>query len=216
MNIVDTRNIYYGHTSNLSLVCRQLAFAGIAIVWIFTAKKDSQILIPDDLIIPLVCFITALTCDLCQYFYSGVAWQIFNNCKEKEYYNVESNTFDQTAEFSAPKYINTLSLIFYYLKSLSTTLGFGFFLFFFISGKYVNFTTNGTERASEKIYKIEASKPIRIEYPKMIEKLETLSSSIEGFGQFSRSQHIEIGDPNHKCLARQMQNTPKNNENNSN
>ena len=36
MNLEYSRSTYYGHTTSFSLVCRQLALAGVALVWIFT------------------------------------------------------------------------------------------------------------------------------------------------------------------------------------
>lgn len=58
---------------SLSNINRNLAFVGIAVVWIF--KVDLKV--PNELLLPLLMFVIALAVDLFQYIYSTFAWTIF-------------------------------------------------------------------------------------------------------------------------------------------
>lgn len=66
------------HTSKLSQVHRQLAFAGIAVIWIFAITVDNTIEIEKGLIIPLVLFVTALVLDLTHLTYQAIVWGVWH------------------------------------------------------------------------------------------------------------------------------------------
>jgi len=125
MKLNDSLNNYYTHTTSLSAVSRQLSFAGIAVCWVFVVKSKVGIVISDELISVLLCFVCGLFFDLMQYIYASAAWGIFNRKKEKELGG------NDDAVFYAPRWINWPTVIFFWSKSLSLVIGY-ILLFFFI------------------------------------------------------------------------------------
>ncbi|ACH66340.1 hypothetical protein VFMJ11_1064 [Aliivibrio fischeri MJ11] len=116
MKLEDTRNNYYTHTGSLSAVCRQLAMAGIAVVWIFVQKESGKISIPAELVSPLIFFIIGLALDLLQYMYSSAAWGIVNRVKEIR--------LTEDDEFKVNPIINWPTNIFFWAKSISVIVGY--------------------------------------------------------------------------------------------
>lgn len=70
-------NTYYAATATVSAIVRQLAFVGVAVVWLFSGvdlKSGQGLDIPNDLLRPGVLLITALILDLMQYVVRTVIW----------------------------------------------------------------------------------------------------------------------------------------------
>ena len=71
MKLSDYRNTYYEFSDKASNVGRKLAFAGIAIIWIFKIEGEGAPKIPEKLFTPSALLATALAFDLlqigCQY-----------------------------------------------------------------------------------------------------------------------------------------------------
>ncbi|MDH5911032.1 hypothetical protein L8R80_00405 [Vibrio splendidus] len=116
MKLEDSRNNYYTHTGSLSAVCRQLAMAGIAVVWIFVQKESGKVSIPAELITPLIFFIVGLALDLLQYMYSSAAWGIVNRVMEMR--------FTEKDEFKVNRIINWPTNVFFWAKSTSVIIGY--------------------------------------------------------------------------------------------
>ena len=76
MNLSDARGHYEYHSGKVSEVCRQLGYAGIAVVWIF--KVDGVNAVPQPLVLPTVMLVAALALDLLQYVYAAIAWGVLN------------------------------------------------------------------------------------------------------------------------------------------
>jgi len=75
MKLDDYRETFYSYTGKASDISRQLAFAGIAIIWIF--KKDlpgAGLTVPRELIVPGLLIVLALGFDLLQYCLGTVIW----------------------------------------------------------------------------------------------------------------------------------------------
>lgn len=66
MKLAAARETYYYATGQVSQIARQLALAGIAVVWLFKAGEGSSFLLPDELALALVAFFAALILDLFQ------------------------------------------------------------------------------------------------------------------------------------------------------
>jgi hypothetical protein len=80
---------YEGLTSGL---VRQLALAGIAVIWIFKIDNPKEHLIPDECYWPLLLFVLTLVFDFLQYFILAIIWKIFFRYHEKKNNgNVEVN-----------------------------------------------------------------------------------------------------------------------------
>lgn len=74
--ILDTSYEASDKASNLS---RQLAFAGIAIIWIFrVGTKSGGVQFSEELLLPLYCFVAGLALDLGQYVYKAIIWSALN------------------------------------------------------------------------------------------------------------------------------------------
>jgi len=112
MNIDDARQSYYEHSGKLSDVNRQLAFAGIAVIWIFATITKGEITLPDNLIFPLYLFIIVLALDLFHYIALAWFWGGFQQIKEWQ-------DVSESEEFKAPRWINTPGWTFWMLKVIA-------------------------------------------------------------------------------------------------
>lgn len=154
MKISEARDFYYFYTGKTSEIVRQLALAGIAVVWIF---KTGQTQLPSELILPLNLIIGTLILDLLQYFVAATIWGLYSRYQEKvcegektsnikltQYSklrggskklteaktNIEPNSF----VFQAQRVINWPGIVFFYCKSLSL-IGAYWFLFEYLYPK---------------------------------------------------------------------------------
>lgn len=102
-------------SSNASNINRNLALAGIAIIWIFKKPSDSAPIIPGLLNFPLWCLAISLCIDLLQYFFGSFAWKIFY---ERKYYLWKKNNFKLgvVKDIEAPNYISIPIDILYLAK----------------------------------------------------------------------------------------------------
>jgi hypothetical protein len=108
----EWRQEYFGATTKASDICRNLALAGIAIIWIFKNTETSVPIIPKELVTALFLLVTCLTLDLSQYFIKGIIWYNFFSKKEEE---VEAGTAienDIKANPNLPRIIHVI----YYVK----------------------------------------------------------------------------------------------------
>lgn len=120
MKLAEVRNDYYGFTSKASDVARQLAFAGIAVVWIFKAGDTAHPSIPGALLPPLLSFGVALGLDLLQYAFASAIWGIFSWRKERW---IERHSATKDEEFQAPECLNWPALIFFWGKIAAAAIG---------------------------------------------------------------------------------------------
>ena len=85
MKLTAARDCYYSHSGNASAAARQIAFAGIAVVWVFNKPLgDKKLNLPDELVTVLLMLCIALVCDLLQYSSSAALWGYWSRRKEKE------------------------------------------------------------------------------------------------------------------------------------
>jgi hypothetical protein len=77
MKLKEIQDDYYLFTGKVSDLTRQLALAGIAVIWIFRNPELQPNLIPDQLISPLIFLGLSLGFDLLQYVYQAIAWALF-------------------------------------------------------------------------------------------------------------------------------------------
>lgn len=80
LNYFKEEKAYY--TGKLSDISRSLAFAGIAIIWIFRIGTGTDTKFPEDLIYPAVFLVATLFLDLLHYSYSAIAWSLFYHFKQ--------------------------------------------------------------------------------------------------------------------------------------
>jgi hypothetical protein len=79
MKIREVRDYYEEATDKASELVRSLSFAGIAVVWVLrTSEYSAGINYSNELLRPLVFFVTSLSCDLLQYLYKSIVWGSLN------------------------------------------------------------------------------------------------------------------------------------------
>jgi len=111
MKISEIRSAYYESTGKVSELVRQLALAGIAVIWIFRVGGDSSggIKYGHTLIWPLGFFVAALGCDLLQYLYYSATWGILNTVHWRKHK-------DNEKDIKVSGKWNWIGLIFFWLK----------------------------------------------------------------------------------------------------
>jgi hypothetical protein len=110
----EVKELYYFNTGKTSDISRQLAFAGFAVIWIF---KDTNLKVPNELIIPGIFLGITLLLDIFQYFFLGTAWWIVYKWISK---------CEQT-------WISYCGWIFYVLKIMSLIVAYFYIIFWLIS-----------------------------------------------------------------------------------
>src|SRR3546814_16838599 len=85
MRLSAARNCYYSHSGNASAAARQIAFAGIAVVWVFNKPlADRTLNLPEQLAGVLLLLCIALALDLLQYTLSTSTWGFWSRRNEKQ------------------------------------------------------------------------------------------------------------------------------------
>lgn len=114
MKLSEARENYYSHTASASNAARQLAFAGIAAVWVFNQPStQSGISLPSTLIWAMILLCLSLAADLLQYATSSAIWGFYHRYKEREL-QATSSTADANVE--AARWFNWPGIIFYWSK----------------------------------------------------------------------------------------------------
>jgi len=107
VKLSEAQEIYADHSRQASTVCRQLAFAGIAIIWIFrnVAQEPGEPLLGREFLGPGLLIVVALAADLLQYSWASAAWGIYSRQME---------TTGSTED--APRWINWPAIAFFIVK----------------------------------------------------------------------------------------------------
>jgi hypothetical protein len=84
MNLQGYRETFYTFSGKTSDLTRQLAFAAIAIIWIFKSDVAGRFNLPAALVCPGVFVVLALIFDLAQYCAASIIWRRFYRAKERE------------------------------------------------------------------------------------------------------------------------------------
>ncbi|WP_346854350.1 hypothetical protein [uncultured Draconibacterium sp.] len=129
MRLSDYKETYESHTSTLSNINRSIAFAGIAIVWIFKRTEVEVVVIDEKFLLPLLLFISGLCFDMLHYIYQSVAWYIVFRKKEREYQQLRNNSANPPDEFEHEYWITYPAWTFFAIKILCVIVG---FIFLFI------------------------------------------------------------------------------------
>lgn len=111
MKLSEYKEDYYTFTGKLSDINRQIAFAGIAIIWIFKKTTSIEMLIDPQLVLPAVLIIAALAVDILQYIYQSITWAIFYT-----YYKRKGKLEDEV--INSPESLNYASWGLFILKVL--------------------------------------------------------------------------------------------------
>lgn len=82
MTANDYKETYEGATDTLSQINRNMALAGVAIIWMFT-KTDSGVDIPKPLLWPAILLVSSLSLDVLQYVWKTMTFYILFRRREK-------------------------------------------------------------------------------------------------------------------------------------
>ena len=117
----DLRDAYGRYSGTASEVSRKLAFAGIAIVWLFSQdpKQDGIEPLLQEFWPPAILVVLGLLADSLQYAYGTLAWGAYNRVQEK-------GGVAEDYEFKAPDWINWPTLAFFWGKLAA--ISFAYFL----------------------------------------------------------------------------------------
>lgn len=126
MKLSEYKQDYYIFTGKLSDINRQIAFAGIALIWIFRKIDGSEISISNELILPSILFAFALGFDILQYIYQSITWSIFYNYHYKK-------IGDEETDIPTPKKLNYPSWFFFIMKVLFVIVSYTYIIKFLIN-----------------------------------------------------------------------------------
>lgn len=139
MKLEHYRQGYDYFSGKASELARQLAFAGIAVVWIFHVGEGAEIQIDDRFAYPLILFCYSLAFDLLHYVSSTVLWGLFSRSKEKQLVHKTSKSNTKIvvpnmraenpprgfeANILAPRWLNWPANWFFYLKVTAVLVGY--------------------------------------------------------------------------------------------
>ena len=111
MLLKDARDSYYYNSGKVSDLVRQLALAGIGLIFILAFGQEiADQRLPRSLLYPAIFIVVALFLDFAQYAVATATWGIYARLKEK-------NGVDEDQEFEAPAAINWAGLVFFWLKT---------------------------------------------------------------------------------------------------
>ena len=123
MKLKDYRADYYLYSSKTGDAVRQLAFAGIALIWVFKPAAQTIDGVPAMLLWPAVLFVAALAFDLLQGAYGTLTWGIF--CRLSEGRGVQDeDTLD------APMYLNWITIFLFWAKVVVLLCAYGITLLY--------------------------------------------------------------------------------------
>jgi hypothetical protein len=79
----DYRETFYTFSGKASDLSRQLAFAGLAIIWLFKRDNLAGLSIPRELLWPGVLIVLSLGLDMLHYVSASAIWRYFYRSQEK-------------------------------------------------------------------------------------------------------------------------------------
>ena len=128
MKLSDYRNTYYEFSGKTSDIARQLAFAGIALVWIFKTNNGTFPRVPKELLLPTITLALTLAFDLLQYISATIIWGSFQWNKERQ---LEDLSEDPELESSAK--LKWPQLTFFSLKIISVIISYYFLINYLVA-----------------------------------------------------------------------------------
>ena len=122
MKLPEYRKDYYDCSSKASDLTRQLAFAGIAVVWIFAIGKDSDKKLAVDLVWPCIFLVATLAADFLQYVSASAVWGFYYRYLERKGHKDDEDLAWHSEKLTWPQ------LSFFCLKLILVAVAYGFLL----------------------------------------------------------------------------------------
>jgi hypothetical protein len=91
VKLQDYRNDFYTFSGKASDLNRQLAFAAIALIWLFKKDIGQQPTISSSLIYPAIFVVISLVLDMLHYCVASIVWRSFYRSKEKQHVGERRN-----------------------------------------------------------------------------------------------------------------------------
>lgn len=127
MKIGDVKDAKNNYTSKTSDVVRQLAFAGIAVIWLVRTNTDKAVHpVPSELVPALALFSLALACDLLHYTVSSLIWSVYYRIKIGE-------NLSECTPFEEPSWLPFPGWFFFTLKILILLAAWGWLAIYLIN-----------------------------------------------------------------------------------
>jgi len=117
MRLDDCKKAYYEFSGRLSDNCRRLAFAGIAIVWIFRQGETPSYCLDSTLAWVSVFLVLSLSFDLFQYIYQTILWGWYHRYKEKRMEGKDES-------FLVPRWFNWTPVLFMFSKTVCVIIAY--------------------------------------------------------------------------------------------
>jgi hypothetical protein len=122
--LAEVKSARDGFTKQLSDGVRQLAFAGIAVIWVLkTEPLKSGIAFDKFLYYPLGMFVLSLGCDLMHYLWASAVWD--------NAYRILSKTRELSDSADVPRGWTIPTRVFFWAKAIAAIIGYSL-LFWFI------------------------------------------------------------------------------------
>ncbi|MGE0566616.1 MAG: hypothetical protein AB7O73_01595 [Bacteroidia bacterium] len=103
----------YELAKKTSEISRQLAFAGIAIIWIYRNPDPNPILLQGGLLLPLFLWILCLSIDLVHHFFGALAWYIFFQIKQHQF---NAGALKKTDDVGGPFWVDYFATALFIIK----------------------------------------------------------------------------------------------------
>lgn len=118
MKLSEIRKAYEELSGSLSKFNRQLAFAGIGIVWLFRVTDSTgNTTIDSAMLVPVLLFVISFAFDLLQYLYLSIAWYIY-------YWYQHKKGVKEDGEVNEPENMNVPAWIMWFLKVVALIIAY--------------------------------------------------------------------------------------------
>lgn len=121
MDVSEARDAYYDCSGNASSIARKAAYAGIAVVWVFSVPAGHAALaINPQLRLVALLLVLCLALDLLQYVFGSLIWGAFARLLEHRAHKQGS----ASASMDASPYLNWPSLVCFWGKLLALVVAY--------------------------------------------------------------------------------------------
>lgn len=135
MKLSKAQESYSYASGTASTIARQIAFAGIGVVWVFNlSATHTEIAIPQQLRVVVFLLVVCLALDLLQYVFASLVWSIFARVLELRH---ASHTGGDP-EMAASPYLNWPSLACFWGKLAVLVVAYIYLATFIASRLYVS------------------------------------------------------------------------------
>ena len=122
-SLLDWLGEFYEDTGTLSGLIRNLAFAGIGLIWIFRNSDLTHDILPKQLLTPLKFIVLSLISDVCQYLWRAITIYIVYKIKDIKHTN-KKITDSEIADVTMPHFIAIGTWILFILKIVFVTIAY--------------------------------------------------------------------------------------------